>query len=103
MAIFLCDLSYDPRRRVLFRDAAQTLNTVYSGGVTPIPTNQFDRLEFVVTVASTTWIWNHNLGYKPVPQILDLGGREMCAQVEHVSSNQIRVTLNPAQVGRIII
>jgi hypothetical protein len=103
MASFLCDLGYDPTRQIFFRDAPQNVTTTYPGTSTPIPTNAFDRLEFVQSTASTTWIWNHNLGYRPVPQIMNLGGQQISAQVEHISVNQIKVTLNPAQVGRIVV
>jgi hypothetical protein len=49
--------------------------------------------------ASTTWIINHNLGFKPSVELLDSGSQEIDGEVSHPSVNQTVVTLNPASAG----
>jgi len=43
---------------------------------------------------SSTWTINHNLGYRPVVELLTTGGERFDADVTHVSVNQTVVTLN---------
>lgn len=45
------------------------------------------------TIADTTWIINHNLGYKPSVELIDSGGNEFDAEVTHISDNQVNVYL----------
>lgn len=40
------------------------------------------------SVASDTWTVNHNLGFRPAPSILSVGGKEMLAEILHTSTNQ---------------
>ena len=39
-------------------------------------------------VAADTWTVNHNLGYRPAVSLLTVGGKEMWAEVIHISVNQ---------------
>ena len=39
-------------------------------------------------IASDAWTVNHNLGFRPSVALLSAGGREMLAEVIHVSANQ---------------
>lgn len=55
----------------------------------------------VQTIASATWIVNHNLGMYVEPTIMDSGGTEMLGQVQHISLNQIIITFNSPQTGRV--
>ncbi len=49
--------------------------------------------------ASAEWIVNHNLGFKPAVEIFDVGGREVEADVLHMSDNQLRVYFTSAVAG----
>jgi hypothetical protein len=51
------------------------------------------------TSASTTWVINHNLGFKPSVEVLDSGSQEIDGEVSHPSVNQTVVILNPASAG----
>jgi hypothetical protein len=59
--------------------------------------------EFSQSTPSTLWIWNHNLGYRPQPKVYNLAYQEIDAEIEQPSVNQIRVRVNPATTGYIII
>lgn len=48
---------------------------------------------------ATTWIINHNLGYRPAVELLDAGSQEIDGEIAHPSANQTVVTLNPATAG----
>lgn len=43
------------------------------------------------TTESVEWIVNHNLGVKPVVEILTTGGALVDAEVLHVTNNQLRI------------
>jgi hypothetical protein len=45
------------------------------------------------------WVINHDLGYRPVVELTDLGGNEIRAEVLHVSDNQTRIYFNLAVAG----
>lgn len=49
--------------------------------------------------ASTLWIINHNLGYKPSVQMFNTGGLEVLGEIQHVSDNQTTVTFNTIVAG----
>lgn len=49
--------------------------------------------------AATEWIVNHNLGFKPSVEIFDAGGREVEADVLHMSDNQVRIYFTSAVAG----
>jgi hypothetical protein len=100
MATYFLATDYDPTRSWLLRTTAQAFAPVYPPAPTIVPPT---HLEFVQSTASGLWIWNHNLGYRPVPEIMDLAGNRIIAQVEQPTSDQIRVVCNPPQTGRIII
>lgn len=51
------------------------------------------------STAATTWIINHNLGYRPTVELLDSGSQEIDGEVAHPTVNQTVVTLNPATAG----
>lgn len=51
------------------------------------------------TSPATTWVINHNLGYKPSVELLDSGSQEIDGEISHPSDNQTVVTLNPASAG----
>jgi hypothetical protein len=100
MATYLLTLDYDPTRSWLLRTTAQTLAPTYPPQPQVIPAT---HLEFVQATPSGLWIWNHNLGYRPVPEIMDLAGNRIIGQVEQPTTDQIRVIFNPPQTGRIVI
>lgn len=41
--------------------------------------------------AETEWLINHNLGVRPSVAVIDTGGNELDAAVQHMSLNQLRV------------
>lgn len=50
---------------------------------------------------STTWVVNHNLGYRPVIEVLSPGGIVVGADVIHVSVNQAQINFNNPQTGTV--
>lgn len=44
------------------------------------------------TNASSSWVINHNLGYKPNTQVLNLAGQEVGCDIQHLSNNVLQVT-----------
>ncbi|MCE7868903.1 hypothetical protein DYH09_00850 [bacterium CPR1] len=50
-------------------------------------------------VAASTWIINHNLGYKPAVAVVTVGGAELLAEVLHTSINQTVIYLASAYAG----
>lgn len=48
---------------------------------------------------SSTWIINHNLGFKPAVELFDSGSQEIDADIVHVSDNQVVVSLTKAITG----
>jgi hypothetical protein len=56
---------------------------------------------FIHTQSSpaTEWIVNHNLGFKPVTEVFDVGGNAVEVQVLHISDNQLRIYLTAARAG----
>lgn len=54
---------------------------------------------FTQPTPSTTWIINHNLGFRPTVELLDSGGQEIDAEVSHPTINQTIATLSPATAG----
>ena len=67
----------------------------------PGPQGPAGGIAYVHTQAapSTTWVINHNLGYRPAVELLDTGSQEIDAEIAHPSVNQTIVTLNPATAG----
>jgi hypothetical protein len=65
------------------------------------PVTQPSELGYVHTqsVASTTWIINHNLGYIPSVELVDAAGVEFNATVTHTNVNQTIVTILVATAG----
>jgi hypothetical protein len=62
------------------------------------PPTQFDQ-----QVPATDWLWNHDLGFRPKPQVYNLAWQEIDAEVIHYSVNQLRVKVNPPSPGFILI
>ena len=51
------------------------------------------------TSSSTTWVINHNLGFRPAVELFDSGSQEIDGDVAHPSVNQAIITLSPATTG----
>jgi hypothetical protein len=49
--------------------------------------------------AATSWIINHNLGYKPVVQVYDTGSQEIEAEIAHLSLNTVSILLTAPTAG----
>lgn len=49
--------------------------------------------------ASTEWIINHNLGYRPNLEVRNSGSQVVEAEIAHLSTNQARVYFVSAQTG----
>lgn len=41
--------------------------------------------------AEVEWLINHNLGVRPAVAVIDTGGNELDAAVQHVNLNQLRI------------
>lgn len=74
------------------------LNTRTQSGAQAAPPTPFSQ-----STPATEWIWNHNLGYRPTPQVYNLAYQEIDAEIEHISVNQLRVRVSPASPGYIIV
>lgn len=48
---------------------------------------------------SSSWIINHNLGYRPSVELLDAGSQEIEGEIAHPSINQTVVGLSPPTAG----
>lgn len=55
--------------------------------------------EHYQTTASSTWVVNHNLGFRPAVTILSVGGAQMLAEVIHASLNQVLVYFDEPMTG----
>ena len=47
------------------------------------------------------WVVNHNLGYRPVIEVLSPGGIVVMADVVHTSVNQVRINFTSPQTGTV--
>lgn len=52
---------------------------------------------------SSEWIVNHNRGFRPLVTVLSAGGREVGAEVLHISDNQLRIYFAVAKTGSAIV
>lgn len=50
-------------------------------------------------IAALTWTINHNLGFQPSVELMDLGFNEIDGDVTHLSANVTQVDFNVAQAG----
>jgi hypothetical protein len=50
---------------------------------------------------SDLWTVNHNLGYRPVIEVLSDGGLVVEASVAHISVNQAQISFNTVQTGTV--
>lgn len=99
----------DHRPRVTVSGGASTVvsnrtTSVVTGGAMGVqgpPGIPGDGAAYVHTqdVAATTWTINHNLGFRPVVELLTVGGLEFAAAVQHTSLNQVVVTMNTPLAG----
>lgn len=79
--------------------AAFNDRTAITGVVTPDPPDPEDTAFLRVyqpyvhtqTVPATEWIINHNIGARPSVEIMDATGREVAADVLHMTINQARI------------
>jgi len=51
---------------------------------------------------SNQWTINHNLGYRPIIDVLSPGGMMVIAEIIHVSVNQVQINFNSPQTGTAI-
>lgn len=56
-------------------------------------------LTYTQSSPAPTWTINHNLGYRPSVEVLDAGGSEVDAEVQHISLNTTIVSFNVATAG----
>ena len=55
--------------------------------------------EHIQTVVSNSWVFNHNLGFKPSIDVYDIFGNEIDAHVIHHTVNQAEVQLLNPRAG----
>lgn len=79
------------------------LQTAIISYQSPPATNNLNGIEFEQSTAATEWIWNHNLGFRPVVQVTNFAYEKIHAEVIHSSANQVRVRVTPAAIGKILI
>lgn len=46
------------------------------------------------------WTFNHNLGFRPLVEVLSPGGIEVGAQVAHITVNQVKIYFSSPQTGQ---
>ena len=68
----------------------------------PGPAGGAARYIHVQSSAATPWIVNHNLGVRPVVDIVDAGGSQVLAEIIHISSNQVNVYFATPATGQAI-
>ena len=49
--------------------------------------------------AALQWTINHNFGYRPSVELIDSSGREVDAEIQHLSANTVRVTFLTPTAG----
>jgi len=83
----------DPRQVVARQPQQRVGVAVAAGPQGPQGEPGLSGAGFTYTQASpaTTWIINHNLGFRPSVEVLSVGGAEIEADVVHVSLNQTRI------------
>ena len=74
-----------------------TWTEVGSGGTAAAAPASFEQ----AFASALSWIVNHNLGREPFVSVLNTGGSELIAEVQHTSINQSIVYFSAAQAGRI--
>jgi len=55
--------------------------------------------EFQQLSASSSWLINHNLGFRPTVGVFDSGGLEVEADVQHMSINQVLISFSTPLAG----
>jgi len=94
-----------------FAPVGRTLITILSGtqgavadAPTPAPVLASGGKPYVHAQASaaTTWVVNHNRGYRPLVAVLNPAGAEITAEVTHVSDNQLTVSFSTARTGQVL-
>jgi hypothetical protein len=58
--------------------------------------------QYIQSAAASTWVVNHNFGKYPAVTVYSVGGKEMLAEVVHVSTNQVLVMFDTPMTGRVI-
>lgn len=48
-------------------------------------------VEYVQSTPSSAWVFNHNLGRRPIVSVFSMGGSEVLAEVLHISTNQAQI------------
>jgi hypothetical protein len=65
--------------------------------------DSFASVEFDFNSPSDMWIVNHNKGYYPSVIVLNIFGKVVLAEIEHISTNQVRLYFSSNQTGKVII
>lgn len=67
-----------------------------------IPVSGSGSYEHSQTSPSSLWTVNHNLGFYPVVDVLSSGGIIVEAEVVHTTTNQVLISFNTPQTGKVI-
>lgn len=59
--------------------------------------------EYVQASASAVWTITHNLGRKPLIQLLTVGGVHMLGDITHLSDNVIQINFDVPLAGRAVL
>lgn len=79
------------RRVVVSSPATRQVVSVGRQGPPGIPGSPGAGFVHSQPSAEAEWIVNHNLGVRPSVAVIDTGGNEIDAAVQHVSLNQLRI------------
>lgn len=90
---------FDESDAQVMRVEVERLVSVVKVGIQGPPGASGAGFVFSQPTPATEWVINHNLGFRPAVEIIDAGGNEVDAEVQHISVNQARVYFNAAIAG----
>lgn len=85
-----------PARQVPF---APTADVPHDTAQEAIESRARRGVEFPQSAAASTWTINHNFGFKPTVAVFSVGGVEVVADVQHITSNQVQINFSTPTAG----
>lgn len=63
----------------------------------------FSSTQFDIVSPQNIWVINHNKGYYPSVLVFDIFNKVVLAEIEHSSTNQVKIYFSALQIGKVII
>lgn len=89
--VTLESLAFDPSATVLTAGEQGPAGPSGPPGPEGPPGLAASGLTFMQGTPDTTWVIDHNLGFKPAVEIIDQDGNEVDGEVSHLNINQLRI------------